>query len=71
MITRALLPGQSLIRRSGAPLHSNQIEPNHIPIAAEALELFEVQVPLIVIISPFITLFGYMHRTCYFRIALT
>ena len=70
MITRALLPGQLLIWRSGAPLHSDKIEPNRVPIAAEALELFEVQVPPIVI-SPFITLFGYMHRTCYFRIALT
>ena len=34
-----------LIQRSGAPLHSNQIEPHCVPIAAEAPELFEVQVP--------------------------
>ena len=71
MITRALPSGQSLTQQSGAPLHSNQIESNCIPIAAEAPELFEVQVPLIVIIYPFITLFGYIYRTCYFRIALT
>ena len=71
MITRVLLPGQSLIWRPGAPLHSDQIESSCVPIAAEALELFEVQVPSIVMISPFITLFGYMHWTCYFRIALT
>ena len=68
---RALPSGQSLIWRSGAPLNSDQIEPNCVSIAAEALELFEVQVPPIVIISSFITLFGYMHWTCYFRIALT
>ena len=66
-----LLPGQSLIWQSGAPLHSDKIEPIRIPIAAEAPELFEVQVPPIVIISPFITLFGYMYWTCYFRIAQT
>ena len=40
-----------------------------VPIAAEAPELFEVQVPSIVLISPFITLFSYMCQTCHFRIA--
>ena len=68
-ITRALLPGRSLTQRSKAPLLSNQNESSCIPIAAETLELFEVQVPLIVLISPFITLFSYMCRACYFRIA--
>ena len=50
-ITRALPSGQSLIRRSGAPFHSDQIEPNHVPIAAEAPELFEVQILPIVYLS--------------------
>ena len=41
---RALSPGQSLIWDYGAPLHFDQIKYSHVPIAAELLELFEVQV---------------------------